>query len=66
MRAAPHSPYEYAPKKQKAFDIQSAKELTKKYSSESVQKVIQDLSPLGRKDKNYGREILQEVRAFGR
>ena len=66
LSAVPHSPYEYAPTKQKAFDIQSAKELTKKYSSESVQKVIQDLSPLGRKDKNYGREVLQEVRAFGR
>ena len=66
LTAVPRSPYEYAPKKQKAFDIQSAKELTKKYSPDSVQKVIQDLSPLGRKDKNYGREVLQEVRGYGR
>ena len=61
-----HSPYEYAPTKQKQFDIDSAKELTKKYSSDSVQKVIQDLSPLGRQNKNYGKEIMQEVRACGR
>jgi len=41
-------------------------ELTKKYSSESVEKLIQDFSPAGRKNKNYGREILQEVRSCGR
>ena len=60
------SPYEYAPTKQKAFDIESAKELSKKYSSEAIQKMLQDLSPLGRKNKNYGKEIMQEVRACGR
>ena len=66
LRAKPHSPYEYAPTKQKVFDLESAKELSKKYSCESVQKMVQDLSPLGRKNKNYGKEIMQEVRACGR
>ena len=66
LSVAPHSPYEYAPIKQKAFDIESAKELSKKYSSEAVQKMIQELSPLGRKNKTYGKEIMQEVRACGR
>ena len=66
LTAGPRSPYEYAPKKQKHFDIEVAKELTKKYSSDAVQQAIQDLSPLGRKNKNYGKEIMQEVRACGR
>ena len=65
LTAALHSPYEYAPTKQKRFDIESAKELTKKYSSDEVQQVIQDQSPLGRRNKNYGKEIVQEVRACG-
>ena len=60
------SPYKYSPKKQKKFDVESAAELTKKYSAESVKNLIQNLSPLGRKNKNYGREILQEVRTNGR
>ncbi len=60
------SPYKYSPKKQKKFDVESAAELTKKYSAESVKNLIQNLSPLGRKNKNYGREILQEVRMNGR
>ena len=60
------SPYKYSPKKQKKFDIESAKELTKKYSAESVKNLIQELSPLGRKNRNYGREILQEVKTNGR
>ena len=62
----PHSPYQYAPTKQKRFDIDSAKELAKKYSSDSIQQAIQELSPLGRKNKTYGKEIMQEVRACGR
>ena len=57
----PHSPYKYAPAKQRKFDVESAAELLKKYPSESVQQVIQDISPLGQKNKNYGKEILQEV-----
>ncbi|MBR6013454.1 MAG: hypothetical protein IK062_06695 [Selenomonadaceae bacterium] len=60
------SPYKYSPKKQKKFDIESAKELTKKYSAESVKNLIQEFSPLGQKNKNYGREILQEVKTSGR
>ena len=60
------SPYKYSPKKQKKFDVATAAELTKKYSAESVKNLIQELSPLGRKNKNYGREILQEVRSCGR
>jgi len=60
------SPYKYSPKKQKKFDVESAAELIKKYSAESVKNLIQNLSPLGRKNKNYGREILQEVRTNGR
>ena len=60
------SPYKYSPKKQKKFDIETAVELTKKYSAESVKNLIQNLSPLGRKNKNYGREILQEVQSHGR
>lgn len=47
------SPYKYSPKKQKKFDVESAKKLTKKYSAESVKNLIQNLSPLGRKNKNY-------------
>ncbi|MBO4780742.1 MAG: hypothetical protein J5497_08910 [Selenomonadaceae bacterium] len=66
LTAVSHSPYEYAPTKQKRFDIESAKELTKKYSSDAVEQVIQDLSPLGRQNRNYGKEIVQEVRACGR
>ncbi len=61
-----HSPYQYEPKKQKKFDSDAARKLTEKYSSESVQKVIQEMSPLGLKNKNYGREILQEIRTNGR
>ena len=61
-----HSPYKYAPEKQRKFDIESAAELLKKYPRESVQEVIQNFSPLGQKNKNYGKEILQEVRAYGR
>lgn len=60
------SPYKYSPKKQKKFDVETAAELTKKYPSESVEKLIQDFSPAERKNKNYGREILQEVRSCGR
>ena len=66
LATALHSPYQYSPTKQKRFDIEAAKELTKKYSSEAVRKVIQDLSPLGRKRKDYGKEIVQEARAYGR
>jgi hypothetical protein len=62
----PHSPYKYALEKQRKFDIESATELLKKYPREAVQEVIQEVSPLGQKNKNYGREILQEVRAYGR
>ena len=60
------SPYKYSAKKQKKFDVATAAELTKKYSAESVKSLIQEMSPLGRKNKNYGREILQEVRTNGR
>ena len=66
LTAVSHSPYEYSRTKQKRFDIKSAKELSKKYSSATVEQVIQDLSPLGRQNKNYGKEIMQEVRACGR
>ena len=48
--------------KQKKFDVESAAELTKKYSAESVKNLIQALSPLGRKNKNYGRGILDRRR----
>jgi hypothetical protein len=66
MRYIPHSPYKYEPKKQKAFDTEAAKELSKKYLAELVREVIQELSPLGQKDKNYGKEILKEVKTCGR
>lgn len=62
----PHSPYQYAPKSQKNFDTAAAKKLAEKYSAESVQQVIQDLSPSGYENKNYGKEIMKEVRAYGR
>ena len=61
-----HSPYKYAAEKQRKFDVESATELLKKYPRESVEEVIQEVSPLGQKNKNYGREILKEVRAYGR
>lgn len=49
------SPYKYSPKKQKKFDIESARELIKKYSAESVKNLIQELSLLVQKTKNYCR-----------
>ena len=62
----PHSPYKYAPKKQKKFDVESARELLKKYPADSVKETIQKLSPLGEKNKNYGAEILREIKSYGR
>ena len=62
----PHSPYQYAPKSQKDFDKAAAKKLAEKYSADSVQQVIQDLSPSGHENKNYGKEIMQEIKAYGR
>ena len=43
-----------------------AKKLAEKYSADSIQQVIQDLSPSGHENKNYGKEIMQEIRAYGR
>ena len=60
------SPYKYSPQKQKIFDTESAKKLIKNYPLNAVQEVIQGLSPLGHKNKNYGREIIQEIRSYGR
>lgn len=37
-----------------------------RYSADVVQKVIQEISPLGRRNKNYGKEVLNEVRTCGR
>ena len=62
----PHSPYKYAPTKQRAFDTEAATTLAKKYAPEAVQRAIQALSPLGRKNKRYGEEILREIRSQGR
>lgn len=44
----------------------AAKKLAEKYSADSVQQVIQDFSPSGHENKNYGKEIMQEIRAYGR
>ncbi len=60
------SPFKYSHRKQKKFDMEVASKLTQKYSAESVRQVIDELSPLGQQNKNYGREILQEVRSYGR
>ena len=60
------SPYKYSSKRQKKFDIESAKNLAEKHSTESVIEVIQNVSPLGRKNKNYGKEIFQEVHSYSR
>ena len=58
----PHSPYQYAPKNQKDFDKAAAKKLAEKYSADSVQQVIQDLSPSGHENKNYaGSQSIREV-----
>ena len=65
-KCALHSLYAFAPKKQKKFDTEFTSKLVEKYPSESVQQAIQELSPLGRKDKNYGAEVLREVRSDGR
>ena len=51
-----HSPYKYAPAKQKIFDAEAAT-LAKKYTSSAVQRVIQELSPLKRKNKNMERRF---------
>ena len=61
-----HSPYKYAPAKQKDFDAEAATTLAKKYTPSAVQRVIQELSPMGRQNKKYGEEILREVRTRGR
>ena len=61
-----HSPYKYAPAKQKIFDTEAAAALAKKYTPSAVQRVIQEISPLGRKNKRYGEEILREVQTRGR
>ena len=61
-----HSPYKFAPQKQKKFDRETASRLMKSNSAESVQKVIQELSPLGVHNKNYGAEIMREVNTNGR
>lgn len=66
INCALHSPYAFSPKKQKKFDTEFASKLVEKYPSESVQQAIQELSPQGRKDKNYGAEVLREVRSDGR
>ena len=62
----PNSPYKYSPQKQRNFDTESAKELIKKYPSDVVQEVIQGLSPFGHKNKNYGKEVIQGIRNYGR
>ena len=61
-----NSPYKYKPEKQKKFDIMSAKALMKKYAKEAVGKVIQEISPLGEKNKKYGEKIIQEVKTYSR
>lgn len=61
-----HSPYKYSPSKQKKFDTEAAATLAKKYAPETVQRAIQALSPLGRKNKRYGEEIFREIRSQGR
>ena len=61
-----NSPYKYAPKKQKKLDTEVARKLSKEHSDESVQDVIQNLSPLGQKNKDYGKEILRGVKSYGR
>lgn len=60
------SPYKFSPQKQKKFDRETASRLMRSNSAESVQKVIQDLSPLGVHNKNYGVEIMREVNTNGR
>lgn len=60
------SPYKFSPQKQKKFDRETASRLMRSNSAESVQKVLQDLSPLGVHNKNYGAEIMREVRTGGR
>ena len=61
-----NSPYKYKAERQKKFDVEAAKTLIKKYSKEAVEKMIQELSPLGRKNKKYGREVIQEIKSFSR
>ena len=61
-----NSPYKYKGERQKKFDVEAAKTLIKKYSKEAVEKMIQELSPLGRKNKKYGREVIQEIKSFSR
>lgn len=46
--------------------MESARELLKKYPADSVKETIQKLSPLGQKNKNYGAEILNEIKSYGR
>ena len=61
-----NSPYKFLPKKQKKFDEETARRLAGKYPEEKVKQVIQELSPLGVHNKNYGAEIMREVRTGGR
>ena len=61
-----NSPYKYKPEQQKKFDVEAAKRLVKKYSVETVGKIIQELSPLGEKNKKYGNDIAKSVKSYGR
>ena len=61
-----NSPYKFLPKKQKKFDEETASQMAGKYPEEKVKQVIQELSPLGVHNKNYGAEIMREVRTGGR
>ena len=61
-----NSPYKYKPEQQKKFDVEAAKALVKKYSVETVGKIIQKFSPLGEKNKKYGNYIAKSVKSYGR
>ena len=61
-----NSPYKYRSEQQKKFDVEAAKRLVKKYSVETVGKIIQELSPLGEKNKKYGNDIAKSVKSYGR
>ena len=56
-----HSPFLYAPQKQKKFDIKATQELLRRYPQDAVQKAVQTLSPLGERMWQYGRRLVQEM-----
>ncbi len=56
-----HSPFHYAPQKQKKFDQRATQELLRHYPQDAVAWAIQALSPLGERMGQYGRRLVRHI-----